>query len=154
MAGQLPPGSYSHLINDENFPDGNTELRIRDRYETAFIDIQTLLEKYGLIECCTVNPRLLWDSTLDYFADIAHLKASHGHQHVQAEKIYAYTVFWLLRNHPIQIDNPDSMPDEYIHINEYIFSFWLIKNLATKLASDFAPNIQVDDLTTIVRRFR
>jgi hypothetical protein len=143
------PQSYRQLLIDDGiFVDdsGNNDAaeRIARRYSTAFVDLQTLLEKYQLAECCTVNPDLLWQANLDYFVDIARLKKFHGHRYIQEEKIYTYATFWYLRNHPIQIVKADNMPKRYIHVNERIFSYWLIKNIATELESRLAPNIQID----------
>ena len=143
------PKSYRYLIDDKMFLDddgSNLAPKIfYDRFELAFKEIQHLLKEYGLIEHCTVNPMLLWSATLSYFADIDRLKKFHGSKHVQTDKIYAYEAFWYLRDHPIQIDNPDKVSAEYVHINEYIFSMWLVNRIATELNSRVAPNIQIDD---------
>jgi len=67
------------------------------------------LRKYGFLDYCTINKELLWKAVLDYFVDIARIKIFHGHKNVQIDKIIAYETFWLLRNHPIQIDKPDEL---------------------------------------------
>jgi len=140
--------SYRHLIDGGYFVDeagiNNAEEQIHSRYEAAFLDIQELLKKYGLIEYCTVNPDVLWRAILDFFEDVARLKHFHGHRDLLPDKEYAYEVFWILRDHPIQIVNDDEMPECYIHVNEYILTKWLIKKMATELESRFIINIQVD----------
>ena len=144
MDDDKKPKNYRHLV-DGNFID---EIIISDRYKNRFEEIQSLLEKYGLDDCCIVNPRLLWFAILSYFEDIARLKNFHEHQYVQPDKIYAYEVFWYLRNNVIQIVKQDTIPEEYLHVNEYVFSFWLLKNISTELESRFKPNIQIDDFIT------
>ena len=91
-----------------------------------------MLKQYKLNDSCSIHPDLLWKATLDYFADIARLKSFHGHFYIQEEKIYAYSTFWHLRNHPIQITN-NEMAEKYVHVNEYIFSSILLNNMATEL---------------------
>ena len=108
--------------------------------------MQTLLEKYGLLDYCTINNQLLWKAVLDYFADVARMKTFHLYEHAQLEKVFSYETYWLLRNHPIQIDKPDYIDKKYVHVNEYILSFLFIKKLAEKLAKSFASEIQIDDL--------
>ena len=144
------PRSYRHLVLDEVFLDDNgvnlaPEI-FRERYTNLFIDIQALLKKYNLIDYCTVNKELLWKAVLDYFEDMARLKIFHGYEHSQTDKIFSYETYWLLRNHPIQIDKPDDIDEKYVHVNEYIFSFFLIRKLAQSLDLKLAPNIQIDDL--------
>lgn len=143
------PKSYRYLIDDKLFLDDKGENLAPDifhkRYVNLFTTIQDLLEKYNLLDFCTVNKELLWKAVLDYFADIARMKEFHGHKHVQIDKIISYETYWLLRNHPIQIDKPNEIDNKYIHINEYIFSFFFIKMLAKRLDDKFASSIQIDD---------
>jgi len=144
------PKSYRYLVDDGIFLDDNGNNLapgiFRDRYINLFADIQDLLEKYKLSDYCTINSLLLWKSVLDYFVDIARMKVFHEHKHVQVDKVISYETFWLLRNHPIQIDRPDEIDYKYVHINEYIFSFFFVKKLAKKLDLRFKASIQVDDL--------
>ena len=146
------PKSYRYLVNDRIFLDNNgnnlaPEI-FRKRYINLFMEIQDILKKMSLIEYCTVNNELLWKAVLDYFADISRVKAFHEHKHVQIDKIISYETYWLLRNHPIQIDKPDGIDKLFVHVNEYVFSFLFIKKLAIRLSKSFESSIQVDDLTT------
>jgi len=144
------PESYRYLVTGRFFLDDNGNNIAPDifkhRYVNLFMDLQELLVKYELSDCCTINNQILWKAVLDYFADIARMKNFHNHDHVQLEKIIAYETYWLLRNHPIQIDKPDNIDAKYVHINEYILSFFFMKMLAERLSRVFAPNIQIDDL--------
>ena len=142
--------SYRYLVDDGIFlNDSGVNLApgiFYDRYINLFKELQALLGKYNLLNCCTVNEELLWRAVLDYFADIARMKAFHEHNHIQVDKIIAYETYWLLRNHPIQIDKPDIIDYKYVHINEYILSYFFIKKLAKRLDKKFNANIQIDDL--------
>jgi len=143
--------SYRHLIDGGYFVDVNgnniAEEQILNRYIAAFTDTQELIKKYSIMDCCTINPDILWRAILDFFEDIARLKHFHGHTDPLADKEYAYEVFWHLRNRPIQITDPDKLPLQYIHINEFIYTKWLIIKLAVELESRFTPNIQIDMLS-------
>ena len=144
------PRSYRYLVDDRIFLDDDNNNLAPDNFKIRFInlftDIQTILKKYSFLGCCTINKELLWKTVLDYFADIARIKEFHGHKHVQIEKIISYETYWLLRNHPIQIDKPDDIDKKFIHINEYIFSFFFMKKLSKRLNDKFASSIQIDDL--------
>jgi hypothetical protein len=150
LAEKELPKSYRYLVDEKIFLDdaGNNLAPgiFERRFENHFVDIQTLLKKYDLIKYCTVNEELLWRAVLDYFADIARLKNFHNQPRVQTDKIFSYEMFWLLRNHPIQIVKPDEIDRKYMHVNEYIFSVLFILKLAIKLNLKFASNIQIDDL--------
>jgi len=143
------PKSYRYLVDDRIFIDDNDNNLapeiFRARFMNLFINIQELLKKRSLLDYCTVNKQLLWKAVLDYFEDIARLKEFNGYKRVQIEKIIAYETYWLLRNHPIQIDKQDDIDDKYVHINEYIFSFLFIKNIVTRLDQKFKSDIQIDD---------
>jgi len=144
------PKSYRYLVTDRIFLDDNGKNLAPEIFKSRFIilfrDLQALLEKYGLSDSCTINNQLLWKAVLDYFADIARMKEFHNHKHVQLEKIISYETYWLLRNHPIQIDKPADIDTKFVHINEYILSFFFMKMLAERLNKVFAPSIQIDNL--------
>jgi len=143
------PKSYRYLVDDGIFlNDEGKNLApeiFRRRFVNLFVDMQTLLRKCGLSAYCTISNQLLWKAVLDYFTDIARMKEFHSHKHVQLEKIISYETYWLLRNHPIQIDKPDDIDAKFVHINEYILSFFFMKMLAERLNKGFAPNIQIDN---------
>ena len=143
------PKSYRHLVDDRIFLDDDDKNLAPgifvERFTNLFIEIQALLKKYDLIEHCTVNEELLWKAVLDYFEDISRLKENHRLKHTQVDKIISYEVYWLLRNHPIQIEKPKDFDVRYIHVNEYVFSFLYLMKMATWLDLKFAPNIQIED---------
>jgi len=136
--------SYSYLIEDGYF----SKDEIKKRYATAFKDIETLLDKYGLTEYCTVSPILLWHAMMDLFADLARVKQFHEHKELQVEKEYSYEVYWILRSRPIQTVQVEKIPSQYVHVNEFIMSKWLIAKMAEELKWRFEQDIQVDELIT------
>ena len=143
--------SYRHLIDGGFFRDNatgenNAIDQIKSRYKSAFMDIQNLLEKFDLSKHATINPSVLWKANLDFFEDVARMKHFHGIKDLQPEKEYAYEVFWFLRNHPIQINSENEIPEKYLFVNEIIFTHWLIHKMYVELANRFEPNIQIDDL--------
>jgi len=145
---------YAHLFKDKKIfrdkqgkPNFNT--RFIDRYKYTFNSIQALLVKYGLSECCEVNPELLRVATLEYFDEVFEMKQAHKIDHSQPEKIYSHQIFWLLRNHPIQIIDFKKLQEldklEYLHINERAFTDILVRRIAIELEERFEKNIQIDD---------
>ena len=144
------PGSYDYLIEGECFTDddGNNLAPgiFHERFITLFKMLQSLLEKYGLDTYCSVNHRLLRTAVMDYFADIARIKVFHPIKHAQLNKIYAYEANWLLRNHVIQLDGNDGIPDEFLHVNEVIISHLIVWLLAKQLHEHFSADIQIDNL--------
>ena len=150
MAMKHTPGSYDYLIEGKYFEDdeGNNLAPgiFRERFLTLFKMLQSLLEKYGLDTYCSVNRRLLQNAVMDYFADIARIKDFHPIKHVQRNKIYAFEAYWLLRNHIIQLDGDEGIPDNFLYINERIISHLFVWLLAKELHEHFSADIQIDFL--------
>ena len=150
MSMMPTPGSYDYLINGEYFKDdeGNNLAPgiFTERFKTVLKMLQSLLKKYNLDTYCSVNPRLLQEAVMDYFADIARIKDFHPITRVQRNKIYAYEAYWLLRNHVIQLDGNDGIPDEFLHINEVIISHLFVWLLSKQLHENFSADIQIDNL--------
>jgi hypothetical protein len=150
MQWRHTPGSYEYLITGKYFTDdeGNNLAPgiFAERYTTMFKMLQALLKNYGLDTFCSVNPRLLQDAVMDYFADIARIKDFHPIIHVQRNKIYAYEAYWLLRNNVIQLDGDEEIPDEFLHINEVIISHLFVWLLAKQVHESFSADIQIDNL--------
>jgi len=149
--------SYKYLFSENFFLDSNGESiakeLIHGRFEARIKEIQGLLEKYKLTDCCEINQGLLKRATLDYFADIARLKEFHGegYMNIQPVKIYAYETFWYLRRRPIQIVDGTKKYEEHVYyVNEFLFNKWLIYMMAQELEQRFAPDIQVDDLGGLI----
>ena len=150
MSQTLTPGSYDYLITGNYFVNDEGEnlapgIFVK-RFRTLFKMLQSLLEKYGLEDYCSVNSRLLQSAVMDYFADIARIKDFHPIKHVQRNKIYAYEAYWILRNHVIQMNGNNDIPDEFLHVNEVISSHLFVWLLAKQLHENFSADIQIDNL--------
>jgi hypothetical protein len=109
-------------------------------------DLSYLLEKCGdnIGDSCLIAPGLIASAAQSYFADIIRLKEFHLCERVKDEKILAYSVYWLLRNSPIQITNNNDYPEHRYHINEDILSLWLIRKISLLIEKRIAPKIQID----------
>jgi hypothetical protein len=118
---------------------------IKTRYKELIKNIQCLLVMYQVEEQCSIDYDLLWDAVIDYFEDVARMKDFHDIEHTEIVKIISYQAFWLVRNKPIQIVNNAQLPEKKRHINEAIFSYLLVNNIATELQSRIEPNIQIDN---------
>jgi hypothetical protein len=66
---------------------------------------------------------------MNYFVDILRLKNFHEIKRVHKVKVYAYSIFWLLRASPVQILNNDMSCTP--HINEKI-AVWVISSLVLR----------------------
>lgn len=62
---------------------------------------------------------------LDYFADIFRLKDFHDIEKVRTEKIFAYTIAWIIRRKPLQfIHYTDDEKD--IFVNERFAAYLMV----------------------------
>lgn len=67
----------------------------------------------GHVEC---NARIMLNVLFDYFVDIFRLKAFHDIEKIRTEKIFAYTVAWIVRRKPLQfIQDTDEEKDMFIN---------------------------------------
>jgi hypothetical protein len=109
--------------------------------DERYKNLQELIGMLGMAEYCAVHPEFLWQSVLNYFKDMNDLKKRHGLTFIEIEKVYAYEVYWYLRNNVIQVtDVEKQMNDpknlEFPHrlfANEYILATWVMKSLCTGL---------------------
>jgi hypothetical protein len=99
----------------------------------------------SISDCCVIVPALISAAAESYFVDVERLKEFHGCKLVKDEKVLAYSIYWLLKNKPIQIVDYSHFPEHRCHINEDIFSLWLTSNLSKLIAKRIAPKIQIDD---------
>lgn len=76
----------------------------------------------GHVEC---NERILLSVVLDYYADICRQKDFHEIKMIRTEKIFAYTIVWLIRRKPLQyIHNTDLEKD--IYVNERFAAYLML----------------------------
>lgn len=107
------------------------------RYENLLTQIQDVLEALGILDKVTINTDLLGQVVLNYFEDVDRLKKFEGIERTNEDKIYGYETFWLLRDKPIQVID-SNMPNEYLYINEKVFTCMLISKMLKE--ADIQPD--------------
>lgn len=98
------------------------------RYENLLTQMQDVLEALGILDKVNINTDLLGQAVLNYFEDVDRLKKFEGIERTNEDKIYGYETFWLLREKPIQVNDND-IPNEYLYINEKVFTCMLISKM-------------------------
>ncbi len=106
--------SYDFIV--EHF----TQERIEKRFAWLYDMMQDYIEMEELQDDVYVSEDLLNHVIIDYFVDIYRLKEFQEIEKVNDSKIYAYTIFWLLRHKPIQIKEENA--EETVFINEQFAS--------------------------------
>lgn len=99
------------------------EEQIQNRYEYLHSLISQFIDGFGrkdIREKLCVNERILMHCVLEYFEDILKVKSAHELNHTNSPKIIAYTVYWILRRHPIQVTltAEDGENDDLVFANE------------------------------------
>ena len=74
------------------------EERVKELVEAA----NNFIVEAGFDGTVVCNTRIMNMVVLDYISDIVRLKEFHGIEFVRQEKIWAYTISWLLRRKPLQ----------------------------------------------------
>jgi len=67
--------------------------------------INTYISYMGIIDSVKVNGRMVKQSIVDYFVDVARIKELHDITKTNKQKVYSYTAYWLLKRKPIQVVN-------------------------------------------------
>lgn len=99
------------------------ESRIQARYQYLHSLISQFINGFGrndISEKLRVNERILMHCVLEYFEDILKVKSAHDLDHANSPKVNAYTAYWILRRHPIQItlSAEDGKNDDLVFANE------------------------------------
>jgi len=82
-----------------------------------------------------INRNMLKEAVVDFYNDIARIKACHHIDEPSLEKDYAYKAYWLLRRKPIQIIKEY---DDCEFINEHFITSYLLATMAEKRRIDDA----------------
>ena len=82
-------------------------------------------EMAGFSETSYCNERILMQVILDYFMDVMRLKEFHSIERIRTEKLFAYTISWIVRRKPIQFRDY-SEEERDIFINERFAAYLLI----------------------------
>ena len=95
--------------------------KIQNRYEYLYQLISEFIEKFsefGHSGQLKINERILMHCVLEYFEDIEKVKTVHELEHTNSPKVVAYTAYWLLRRHPIQVVGEDDPSETLVFANE------------------------------------
>lgn len=106
-----------------------TKKKIEEHCAILLAEIEAFINERNLKDMVKVTDSALFQAVIDYFTDIYRLKIFHGIEKVNANKIHAYTAYWLVRRKPIQIilDKDDDM--ELPFINEQFVQSYLLSYL-------------------------
>lgn len=95
-------------------------------------DVSTdFVNEAGYADTVICNDRILLHVVLDYFSDIQRLKDFHGIEKVRTDKIFAYTVKWILKRKPLQFKS-ESIDELDIFVNERFALFLMINECILK----------------------
>jgi len=123
------------------------EERIKTRYEFLHAQITQFINNFNRNDVNAklyINERVLMHSILEYFEDILKVKSAHDLGHTNSSKIIAYTAYWILRRHPIQINlsSEDGENDDLVFANEKFVLSFIMEFLIH--GSETAPLIDID----------
>jgi len=109
---------------------------VSGRYSSWLDDIQRVVNKIGAAEQFTINEEYLRLAVLDYFTDIYRLKPFHNIKHINTQKEYGYSMYWLIRRRPVQANTQtkkNNLPEKFLYINERvvvnIFTFKMLNEM-------------------------
>lgn len=112
--------SYDELIQKVG------EKKFRERLEELITSANAFIKEAGYEKHVECNERIMLSVLLDYFTDIFRLKEFHDIEKVRTEKIFSYTIAWIVRRKPLQyIHYTDEEKD--IFVNER-FGVYLLLN--------------------------
>ncbi len=99
------------------------EERIQARYQYLHSFISQFIDGFGrsdIREKLCVNERILMHCILEYYEDILKVKSAHDLDHTNSPKVIAYSAYWILRRHPIQVTlaAEDGENDDLVFANE------------------------------------
>ena len=99
--------------------------KFRERFEELQKTAMEFIEMAGFSETAYCNERILMQVILDYFMDVMRLKEFHSIERIRTEKLFAYTISWIVRRKPIQFRDY-SEEERDIFINERFAAYLLI----------------------------
>lgn len=100
-----------------------------EKFESRFMELKKTADEFikeagyeGYVEC---NERILIQVLLDYWTDIFRLKDFHEIEKTRTDKIFSYTIAWIIKRKPLQfIHYPSDEKD--IYVNERFAAFLLL----------------------------
>lgn len=100
--------------------------KIEDHCAIISAAMDAFISRYNYGGRVNVAESILFQAIIDYFTDIYRLKTFHNIDKVNANKIHAYTAYWLVRRKPIQIikDNDEDVVLPFIN-EKFVQSYLL-----------------------------
>ena len=99
--------------------------KFQQRLEELVCMADSFIQEAGYEPFVYCNERIMLDVLLDYYADIFRLKEFHSIEKVRTDKIFAYTVAWIVRRKPLQFkDYTDAEKD--IYVNERFAAYLML----------------------------
>lgn len=110
---------YTDLINKFGIEE------FKSRFEQLEKSAEEFIKESGFEKTVYCNERILAQMLLDYYSDIERLKDFHSIERIRTEKIFAYTISWIIRRKPLQYkDNSEDEKD--IFVNERFAAYILL----------------------------
>lgn len=101
------------------------ETKFEERLEELCASATKFIEEAGFADHVQCNERIMLNVLLDYFADIYRLKEFHTIEKVRTEKIFAYTVAWIVKRKPLQFIHYTDVEKD-IFVNERFAAYLMI----------------------------
>ena len=117
-----------NLFEMENYRELIDEVgvdKFRERFEELQKTAMEFIEMAGFSETAYCNERILMQVILDYFMDVMRLKEFHSIERIRTEKLFAYTISWIVLRKPIQFRDY-SEEERDIFINDRFAAYLLI----------------------------
>ena len=99
--------------------------KFRERFEELQKTAMEFIEIAGFSDVAYCNERILMQVILDYFMDVMRLKEFHSIERIRTEKLFAYTISWIVKRKPIQF-REYSDQERDIFVNERFAAYLLI----------------------------
>lgn len=107
------------------------QAELKERFEWLRNVADDFVDQAGYSKSVICNDRILFHVLLDYFSDIRRLKEFHGIELVRTDKIFAYTIKWILKRKPLQFRD-ESIDELDIFVNERFALFLMINECILK----------------------
>lgn len=97
----------------------------KSRFEQIEKSAEEFIKESGFEETVFCSERILSQMLLDYYSDIERLKDFHDIKRVRTEKIFAYTISWIIRRKPLQYKD-NSVNEKDIFVNERFAAYMML----------------------------
>lgn len=122
----------------------------KDKFKARLKELKKSADEFikeaGYSETVRCNERILAHTLLDYYADISRLKDFHEIELIRTEKIFAYTIAWIIKRKPLQFINTN---EKDIYVNERFAAYLMINECLHCGEKNIAPSDQ-DDLNEYI----